>query len=439
MVAALVLRPRKAVAAVVAALLILGFIIAKPIDIPLPKVDLPYVSRSKSSVTASGTGADRIAETVAAASNSTLGFSRIVLINLKNRWDRADAAAIQSYVSGLDVEVDPAVDAKADIENQGHIGLPPTSGEVLPTGQIACWRSHANIWTEMVRTRSPPVLIMEADASWDVNLRSIMGSFNQRFLEFLVHTRAKPTDSPPHEAQALPNRPKGRPVEHTPDDPWQSEFWDIISIGHCHVDRLFPGFNGPQTTYQDEFFADQPEQWKAYDIPKGVNRVIRRSESFVCATGYALSHRGAAKLLLRSAMNLDLAVDILMRKMITDGELISYTLSPPPVVQWAYRDAIGMNLGHNSDIHRADDAPENAEKPDLSGFEQAEKDHSIWIPNKYDDLKFDKPALEAWSTIFSPEAQFTMPKASGSRGQPVVVEASMTNSSASARSRIRGR
>lgn len=429
MVALLALRSRNTIAAVVVALLlVLGFLFFNqnaetPITIRLPI--LPDATRAKPPVTDHGDNADQVAaDSVAAiASNATLGFSKILYVNLKHRWDKADAAIIQAYTSGLDIEILPAVDAKTDIEDQGRIGLPPSSGkETLGAGQIACWRSHANIWNEMVRTRSPPILVIEADASWDVNLRPIMGVFNRHFLRFLDRTKTQ-----------------ARPVEHTPDDPWQSEFWDIMSLGHCHVDRPFFLFRGPQTTYIDEFYAEPPVEGTEYDIPGDVNRVIRRSESFVCTTAYAISHRGAAKLLLRTSLNLDEPVDVIMRHMISSGELISYTLNPPPIVQWAFREGIGMNTGDNSDIHRVDDAPEGnttaAREPDRSGFEQAHKDHSIWESSKFDGVKFNKPALDlAWATIFSPEAQFTMPEVLPGNGKPFTkVEAGAVNISAPAR------
>lgn len=77
-----------------------------------------------------------------AAGNATLGFQRILVINLPSRFDRADAIVMQSVVSKIKVEFSPGVHEKELDEN----GLPPTSAPgALKTSEQACFRAHANV------------------------------------------------------------------------------------------------------------------------------------------------------------------------------------------------------------------------------------------------------------------------------------------------------
>lgn len=76
-----------------------------------------------------------------AAGNRTLGFHSIKYINLEKRFDRRDAAILQAYLSGLDLEDYPGVE-QSMISDQG---MPPTSSSSLKIGEKACFRAHANV------------------------------------------------------------------------------------------------------------------------------------------------------------------------------------------------------------------------------------------------------------------------------------------------------
>ncbi|KAJ4362690.1 hypothetical protein N0V85_009352 [Neurospora sp. IMI 360204] len=76
------------------------------------------------------------------AGNSTLGFHAIKYINMKARYEREDAMALQAYMSGLDIEDYPAVEA----DMIDPVGMPPTHRPgKLTTGEKGCWRAHANV------------------------------------------------------------------------------------------------------------------------------------------------------------------------------------------------------------------------------------------------------------------------------------------------------
>lgn len=77
-----------------------------------------------------------------AAGNRTLGFHSIKFINIPSRFDRRDAAVLQAYLAGIDVEEHPAVKPSQIAD----VGMPPTSAPTfLKPGEKGCWRAHANV------------------------------------------------------------------------------------------------------------------------------------------------------------------------------------------------------------------------------------------------------------------------------------------------------
>lgn len=258
-----------------------------------------------------------------AAGNRTLGFHSIKFINLPTRYDRLDAVTLQSYLSGIDIEEYPAVEAKMISDT----GMPPTSNpQRLNRGEKGCWRAHANIWSEIIRKKLPPVLILESDVAWDINLRSIMGLFNKHFTRFLQQVGSRPLYQAGFSTSSNTgqHRPVGRPwrdhegvklersretysaVTPNPDDPWHSEHWDLLFLGQCLDFQKKPGFylkySDPFVTAGKDYFGER----------LGHERVLHQSGGIACTTAYAITRRGAAKLLLRSAINLDSPVDLIM-------------------------------------------------------------------------------------------------------------------------------
>jgi hypothetical protein len=117
-----------------------------------------------------------------------------------------------------------------------------------------------------------------------------------------------------------------------------------------------------------------------------------------CTTAYAVSLRGAAKMLLRTAWNLEEPVDLIMGMMAAAGDLTVYSVRQRLVSQWAYVQGIGMGLrGANSDINNgpADDGLS-------SGWPAAKKSHSVWTHKEgfYQNTDFKAMALQvAWDRI----------------------------------------
>lgn len=76
------------------------------------------------------------------AGNGTLGFSGIYFINMKKRYDRLDALALQCFLSGVQVKEVPAVEP----DMMSDAGMPPSkSPSSVKVGERGAWRAHANV------------------------------------------------------------------------------------------------------------------------------------------------------------------------------------------------------------------------------------------------------------------------------------------------------
>ncbi|KAL8342495.1 hypothetical protein RB598_004067 [Gaeumannomyces tritici] len=300
------------------------------------------------------------------ASNRTLGIESIQFINMDYRYVRLDALAIQCYMS--DIEVKPILGFPKDKAGSEVVGFPPTSNPSrLGPPEVATWRAHANVWQQMLMKRSPAVLIMESDTVWDTQLRRIIGNLNGPFLDLL------------HADNPNGNMAVGR------DDPWaaRSGLWDILSLGQCSGHwKEGTGFR----LYRDEFAAAAGSA-----TTLAGRRVVYRAGGMVCLTGYVVSLRGAAKLLARTAINLDQPVDIVVDSMMKGGGLVGYNTQRQPVAQWVYPSGLGMEMrGANSDIRpNGSESSQSGDGGSRAGWPDAERRGSVWdIKPQYAGVDF---------------------------------------------------
>ncbi|ODQ63777.1 hypothetical protein NADFUDRAFT_84365 [Nadsonia fulvescens var. elongata DSM 6958] len=304
------------------------------------------------------------------AGNSTLGFDKIKVINLPHRYDREDAISMQSMASDIDYEMVLGVYAK-DLQDSG---LPPASRPLTGEGSNeknakACFRAHANIWRQMLDEKWGSALILEADAAWDVEIRAIMQRVSYALKDL---TDKYPLSS----SEAMP----------TERDPYNLAKWDIIMVGHCNE----------KDKHGDEYIVfpdpDSPIGKSYKDTPLNDQRVIRRSGGTVCTTAYAISPSGALKLLLRSAIDLDSPVDLIIEGMVQEGTLISYSVHPPPFAQWQYEEHLGAD-GHNSDIRSVES---KSDDKSAEAWKKVHETMNVWrLGSRYQDSTFRHPAFGA--------------------------------------------
>ncbi|XP_028301196.1 procollagen galactosyltransferase 2 [Gouania willdenowi] len=187
---------------------------------------------------------------------SKIGFDKIYLINLKRRLDRRIRMLKTMDSVGLDATFTDAVDGKAlnssQLQALGIEMMPdykdPYSGRVLTRGEIGCFLSHHSIWTEMVDRGLQKVLVLEDDVRLEPR-------FKRRLQAIMENVNKAQLD------------------------------WDLIYVGRKRMQ------------------VQQPEQ-----SVEGVNNLVVADYSY-WTLGYALSQKGARKLLAAQPFTRMLPVD----------------------------------------------------------------------------------------------------------------------------------
>lgn len=198
------------------------------------------------------------------------------MLNLPERTDKLDTFTLTSSVSNFTFAVIPGVDG-ATVPNKS---LPSTKG--LPKGaqrdkSVGSWRAHLNFALAIVRNRLSSAIVFEDDADWDIDFKSQLEYFaaGSRYLSDSI-------------SSSKPHSPYG-------DD------WDLLWPGHCAIgyhkedSRRFLIDNDPAVPPPNHrvTFGNKPDM-SAYD---NSTRVVFRAGGGVCVYSYALSFRGAQKLL----------------------------------------------------------------------------------------------------------------------------------------------
>jgi len=192
----------------------------------------------------------------------------------------------------------------------------------VTTGELGCWRAHANLWSHIITAGISSALILEDDADFSVSIREIMEEISDHLQ---VATGAK-------------NREPYGLVD--------GNSWDILQVGNCRYAlptkeknpkavKMIQAWEDPHTPVSDKFLGFLPESQT-----KRV-RVLSPSKGAICTQGYAITREGAMRLLYNvggPGHTLDRAVDLLMEDQMITGTLKSYLVLPNVVAQWKFAD-----------------------------------------------------------------------------------------------------
>ncbi|AEO67124.1 glycosyltransferase family 25 protein [Thermothielavioides terrestris NRRL 8126] len=263
--------------------------------------------------------------------NSTLGFEKIFIIGLPSRSDRRDGIVLQAALSGIQVEFIDGVLGK-DVPDKA-IPMASPDSKRLDDGAIGCWRAHMNAVREIVHRNLTSALILEDDADWDIRIRDQLRDF-----ALAAHALTQPLRGRPG-VYADPTYPTGsgdEPVTggemdfyHLPatEPPTTSPYgddWDLLWIGHCGMHFPFPQSKTvPKARVirvADETVAPKKNLW-TINIPFTLKekypahtRAYHHVQEGVCTLGYALSRRGARRLLREVALReVGAPYDLLLR------------------------------------------------------------------------------------------------------------------------------
>ncbi|KAH9886808.1 hypothetical protein F4778DRAFT_439788 [Xylariomycetidae sp. FL2044] len=233
-----------------------------------------------------------------------MGFGAIRMISSVGRPERAEIAVLQARRADISLDLLPVAASSP--------GAGGRSARSVSGAGKGSWESHANIWSEMLYAGQSAVLVLEDDSEWDVNLRHIMETLRRQFFRLL--------------------RDQQRGVVYELSvDPWYSEHWDVLSLGHC--------YDGADNHLNNRLYHDpySPDGQAYFGKQLSRQRVVRKSGGLVCTAAYAVTASGAEKLLMRSALERDQPIDLMMEQMVEEEVLVAYSVTPSPFAQWDAR------------------------------------------------------------------------------------------------------
>ncbi|CAI7663487.1 unnamed protein product [Penicillium crustosum] len=254
-------------------------------------------------------------------SNTTLGFEHIYAIGLKERTDKRDFLTVSASVSGFEVDWVDGVRSQ-DLQQKA---LPDGYNlSTMEPNAIGCWRAHMNVLNSVIANSYSTALVLEDDADWDVNIKAQLREFARG-----IHSL------------------KGD-IKVSKQAPYGTD-WDLLWIGGCS--------SGPHAN-ETQFYAipDDPtvprverrgtwlgplDSWKDV-FPEDSTRFIYRAQEGCCTYGYAVTIRGAQKILTALAIDhIEAPVDNAMSELcggLGDRERIE-CFAPFPNLIGTYRPA----------------------------------------------------------------------------------------------------
>ncbi|KAI1646879.1 glycosyltransferase family 25 protein [Daldinia loculata] len=284
--AALIQPPRHIIIGVVAFFLVACFVLFTP------RSTSYHTPSSSSSSSAFPSRIDRSSPAdVNRVANGTLGFEKIFVVGLPERSDKRDAIALTSTLTGFAVDWVDGVRGESVPDKALPFGA---DRKKLWETNLGSWRGHMNAIRRIVEEDLGSALIMEDDMDWDVRLKPQLERIAQGARALLS-------------SASNPNSPYG-------DD------WDLMWLGHCgevfpetldenkekpaddagiqYMSRKFVIENDSTVPPRDRItglvdFKSHPE----------FTRWVHITGAPICTFAYALSQRGARKVLL------DLSVD----------------------------------------------------------------------------------------------------------------------------------
>ena len=321
------------------------------------------------------------------AGNATLGFQKMVYINLAHRYDYDDTMTLQSLVSNITLTRLPGVHF-VDLKDAG---LPPASeggelswwGEDHKKKKQACYRAHANLWRQMVDENWSSLLILEADAVWDIHIREMMRLASNGLNELM---RLYPNSSAAiHGSEAY--TPES--LLATENDPYCVNNWDILSLGQTREFKL----NEEEYYVYDDPYRKKDSSFTYHHHMGPDQRVVRRSGGILGLGAYAISRKGAEKMLLRAAIDLNESVDLIIHHLTQEGYLNAYSLEPPLFGQWEYVDGIGADV-FNSEIDTYDNKQIDENVQGI--WDKVHKTFNVWkMKPMLAHVELQNPALSA--------------------------------------------
>ncbi|KAG6130881.1 hypothetical protein E4U38_004222 [Claviceps purpurea] len=251
--------------------------------------------------------------------NATLGFGDILVVGLPSRSDRRDGMTLAAALSELSITFVDGV--KGDEVNEKAVPM-PKDRKHLQGASLGSWRGHMNAIQEVVRRNLSSALILEDDVDWDVRIREQLHGFAISSRALIQPLRG---GRPGQYADAT----YPHPTEHSPKTVRDMDFyklpntvapsltpygdsWDVLWLGHCGMSFPFEDntrmAKGRVVRKHDVSVPPKKDLWSlnkpfhlVEDYPPHT-RVVHHAQEGVCSLAYAVSRRGARKMLRELAL-----------------------------------------------------------------------------------------------------------------------------------------
>ncbi|KAK9466980.1 hypothetical protein V1512DRAFT_262819 [Lipomyces arxii] len=254
------------------------------------------------------------------AYNETLGFGEVVYLSMPQRTDRQDAMTLLGSMYNIKFTKVDGVDGNTIVDK----AIPDNDWGHLRPSEYGCWRAHADAWSRFLQSGLETALILEDDVDFDVHIHDI-------FRRMSMQMQRNPIRVEPPTLHEKSTAPYGLD-------------WDMIYVGHCsdysNKDRrdlaiVFDDPAAPPRSNMIGSFIGQLEEFGVRGSDIGKKRVVAPSFGPVCTAGYAITRRGAQRLLLNfSYLGLDAAIDIDILRKLQAGKLRGYTVTPNVFAPW---------------------------------------------------------------------------------------------------------
>ncbi|KAI5920283.1 hypothetical protein F4810DRAFT_683368 [Camillea tinctor] len=223
---------------------------------------------------------------ISRVTNATLGFSKIFVVGLPERTDKRDAIALTSALTGFRLDFVDGV--KGEVIPDKAVPLGVDRGALMESN-LGSWRGHMNAIRRIVEEDLESALIMEDDLDWDIRLKSQLEKVAQGARTIM-------------------------PSDHNPISPY-GDSWDVLWLGHCGeiFPEMLPENKGkpehPKYTIHDDETVPPINKLTGlvdFAMYPEFTRWVHVAGGPICTFAYALSQRGARKVLF------DLSVDHLL-------------------------------------------------------------------------------------------------------------------------------
>ncbi|KAK3615542.1 hypothetical protein LTR56_026532 [Elasticomyces elasticus] len=256
------------------------------------------------------------------AGNSTLGFEAILALSQGTKW-RVDGMRAAARVSGIKLQVPAQPDLPVQFiqafKEAGHFD----SQEV-----VVVWLGHMELLKLVLQNGYGSALILEDDMDWDTRVRN-----QTRVIAGAI--------------RALTNE----------DDNGQAPYglgWDVLWMGHCGDTA---NINRPMFTFRDHTTVPPNEYRNELDRHITMNiregeRSVYYSENAACSFAYAVSAKGAEKLLLLASSRHGGAFDSMLMGACRAEELTCVSVNPEVFTSYhpAVRALGDVQIGDTGDI-----------------------------------------------------------------------------------------